>query len=132
MRLSQLMPAALLATALALTLAACADDGKEIARRDYVQFLRADRVLYDLCATPAERRRVSGPSIAGDTSHLDQRSAVKLVMVFDEEYDDRDYRVGEGNEKHRVGPMLDAVERHLRRCRPALADQIHAGPVGKI
>jgi len=89
-------------------------------------------VLYDLCATPAERRKVSGPSIAGDTSHLDQSSAVKMVIVFDEEYDDRDYRVGEGNEKHRVGPMLDAVEQHLRRCRPELADQIHAGPIGKL
>ena len=127
MRPFRSLSAVLLAAALTSTLAACGEDGREIARRDYVRLLRADRVLYDLCATPAERRKVAGPSIAGDTSHLDPDTAAAMVTAFGRTYDDGDYRVGEGSERHDVGAMLDRIEEHLRRCRPALADRIHAG-----
>jgi len=137
MRLPHRLSAVLLAVStlsLPLALTACgtdaANDGKQVSARLYAQFLQADRILFGLCATPAERRKAHLPSTGRKASWDDWMFAAKVVIGFGLEYDDRDYRVGEGNEKHRVGALVKDVEDHLRRCRPELADELHVGLSG--
>lgn len=108
------------------------DDGKAVAFSDYRRFLVADYVLFRLCATPADLARIGSTNVIAPSGvprlialpHWSQAKAIREVESFGQEYADVDYRVGEGNEHHLVGPMLRDVVTSLERCRPAAAAQL--------
>lgn len=109
------------------------DDGKAVSWSDYRRVLVADHVLFRICATPAELRKVgdevlspTGPERAIRVPHWSLDKATREVVAYGRKYRDIDYRVGEGNERHPVGDLLDDIVKHLKRCRPAAAAQLQA------